>query len=217
MPDDLFNEFLNQPELASIREHAQQITVPPDQTVFHQGDDCANYLLVISGSVKVFSRAENGREVILYRVTDGESCTLTTACLFAKKPYPAEGITETETRALAIPREIFNRGLAESEIFRKMVFDQYAKRLADVIGLVEQLSFGRIDIRLARLLLKMGQDSSLITTTHQAIASELGTAREVISRQLKVFEQQQLLELQRGSISIINPQGLHETAETQII
>ncbi len=212
-----FSEFLNQVGLAPVREHAHQMTLPPGQTVFHQGDDCANYLLVISGSVKVFSRAENGREVILYRVTDGESCTLTTACLFAQNHYPAEGVTETETRALAIPRDVFNRGLAESEAFRKMVFDQYAKRLADVIGLVEQLSFGRIDIRLARLLLRMTHDNSAITITHQEIATELGSAREVVSRQLKAFEHLQLLELKRGSIDITNSQGLQKIAEARLI
>ncbi len=212
-----FSEFLNQVGLAPVREHTHQMTLPPGQTVFHQGDDCANYLLVISGSVKVFSRAENGREVILYRVTDGESCTLTTACLFAQNHYPAEGVTETETRALAIPRDVFNRGLAESEAFRKMVFDQYAKRLADVIGLVEQLSFGRIDIRLARLLLRMTHDNSAITITHQEIATELGSAREVVSRQLKAFEHLQLLELKRGSIDITNSQGLQKIAEARLI
>lgn len=216
MPEQ-FSEVFQQAELSSIRQHAQQMTLPPGQTVFRQGDDCANYLFVLSGSVKVFSRAENGREVILYRVRNGESCTLTTACLFAHNPYPAEGITETETTALAIPREIFNTGLAESELFRKMVFDQYAKRLADVIGLVEQLSFGRIDIRLARLLLQMSRDTSNITITHQAIATELGSAREVVSRQLKTFEQQQLLELKRGNITISNPQGLQKIAEAQLI
>ena len=121
----------------------------------------------------MFSRAENGREIILYRVKKDESCTLTTACLFASNPYPAEGITETDSTALMIPLPIFNKALAESEIFRKIIFDQYAQRLSDVISLVESLSFGHINIRLARLLLSLSVDSVLIETTHQTLATEL--------------------------------------------
>jgi len=207
-------QLLQQKDFEGILKQSQQITVPADSTVFRQGEHCENYLLVIEGSVKVFSRAENGREIILYRVQDGESCTLTTACLFASNLYPAEGVTETDVSALMIPRHVFNQGLADSENFRKIVFDQYAKRLTDIIGLVEALSFSRIDIRLARLLVKLSEKSSLIETTHQHIATELGSAREVISRQLKEFEKKNLITLQRGSITITDLDNLQNFANT---
>ena len=210
---DTLPDLLRQKEFGYIAAHSKQITLPTGSTVFRQGDSCANYLLVLEGSVKVFSRAENGREIILYRVKDGESCTLTTACLFASNPYPAEGITETEVSALAIPRKIFNQGLAESEHFRKIIFDQYAKRLSDVIGLVEALSFGHIEIRLARLLLQLSTQSARIETTHQTLATELGSAREVVSRQLKEFERKGLVALQRGSLSITDHEALQAIAK----
>jgi len=209
--------LLQQKELAFIIRQSQQVTLPAQTTVFRQGDDCGNYLLVLHGSVKVFSRAENGREIILYRVKDGESCTLTTACLFANNPYPAEGITEIESTALVIPRDVFNRGIAESETFRKMVFDQYARRLSEVIGLVEDLTFGRVDIRLARLLLQLTSRSPDIDTTHQTLATELGTAREVVSRQLKEFEHQNLISLKRGNITVCNTPGLQAIAEASLV
>ena len=211
--EDTLAGIFGQKELLPFIEQSQKVTVPVDTTIFRQGDACKNYLLVLSGSVKVFSRAENGREVILYHVREGESCTLTTACLLAANAYPAEGITETEVTALMIPRDAFNQGLAESEYFRKVIFDQYAKRLGDVIALVENLSFGHIDIRLARLLLKLAATSNTIKTTHQNLATELGTAREVVSRQLKAFEKQQLISLQRGSIQILNVDKLKELTE----
>lgn len=219
MPDSaiqtsLLPLLLQQKDFEHITKQSQQITVASNSTVFRQGDACENYLLVLKGSVKVFSRAENGREIILYRVKDGESCTLTTACLFARNQYPAEGITETEVTALMIPRHVFNQGLAESEDFRKIIFDQYALRLSDVISLVEALSFSRIDIRLAQLLIQMAADSPTITTTHQNISSELGTAREVISRHLKEFERNGLISLQRGSIAITNTKELQKFAES---
>jgi len=207
-------QLLQQKNFEQILKQSQQITVPANSTVFRQGDSCENYLLVIEGSVKVFSRAENGREIILYRVQDGQSCTLTTACLFASNLYPAEGVTETDVTALMIPRQVFNQGLAESEDFRKMIFDQYALRLTDVISLVEALSFSRIDIRLARLLIKLSENSLLIETTHQHIATELGSAREVVSRQLKEFEKKNLITLQRGSITINKLNELQNFANT---
>lgn len=211
---DSLPELLKQKEFDYITAHSKQLSLPAGSTVFRQGDSCDNYLLVLRGSLKVFSRAENGREIILYRVKDGESCTLTTACLFAQNLYPAEGLTETEVTALAVPRTIFNQGLAESEQFRKIIFDQYGKRLSDLISLVEALSFGHIEIRLARLLLQLGTDSSSIETTHQALASELGSAREVISRQLKEFERNDLVSLQRGSLSLTDTEGLQAIAES---
>ncbi len=207
------NPLLEQ-ELGEIAEQSRQIELPPETTVFRQGDRCENYLLVLQGSVKVFSRAENGREILLYRVRDGESCTLTTACLFGDNPYPAEGVSETEVSALAIPRPVFNRGLAGSENFRRMIFDQYARRLSEVITLVEALSFGRIDIRLARLLLQLGARSHTLETTHQSLAIELGSVREVISRQLKDFEHRGLVSLQRGRITLKDIGGLRRIAET---
>jgi len=213
---DTLPELLKQKEFAYLAEHSKQLTLPAGSTVFRQGDHCDNYLLVLHGSLKVFSRAENGREIILYRVKDGESCTLTTACLFAQNLYPAEGLTETEVTALAVPRAIFNKGLAESEQFRKIIFDQYGKRLSDVINLVEALSFGHIEIRLARLLLQLSTQSARIETTHQALAIELGSAREVVSRQLKEFERKGLVALQRGSLSITDPDGLHAVSESDI-
>lgn len=207
-------QLLQQKNFEHIVKLSQQITVPASSTVFRQGDACENYLMVIEGSVKVFSRAENGREIILYRVKDGESCTLTTACLFGRNLYPAEGITETEVSALMIPRDVFNQGLADSEAFRKMIFDQYAKRLSDVISLVESLSFSRIDIRLANLLIQLSETSDTIEATHQVIATELGSAREVISRHLKEFEHKGFISLQRGSITIMNAQALHTLSNT---
>ena len=211
--DNALTELIKLAEFNYINNQSKKITLPANSIVFRQGDACENYLLILEGSVKVFSRAENGREIILYRVQNGQSCTLTTACLFANNPYPAEGITETDSTALMISQAVFNRALAESEEFRRIIFDNYAKRLSDVINLVESLSFGHIDIRLARLLLQLGTDSDTIQTTHQILATELGSAREVISRQLKEFEREQIISLQRGSINIYNRNSLQKLAK----
>ncbi len=187
------------------------VTLPANQVAFHQGDDCASYLLVIRGSIKVIARHASGREIVLYRVQQGGSCVLTTSCLLGKTRYPAEGITETEVEALAIPAAVFHQGLAESESFRTFVFNTYGQRLADVISLVESINFEHIQARLARFLAE--QNNNPVNITHQALATELGSAREVISRQLKQFEKQGLIRQQRGKIQLLDKNQLLQIAK----
>ncbi|MCW9013314.1 MAG: Crp/Fnr family transcriptional regulator [Gammaproteobacteria bacterium] len=200
-----------------ILAQAQEVVMPANTTVFRQGDSCQNYFLVLEGSVKVLSRAENGREIVLYRVQSGQSCTLTTACLFANNKYPAEGVTETEVKALIIPMKAFNDGLQNSADFRQEVFDAYGQRLSDIITLVEEISFGRIDVRLAKALRQHIVGDMVIHLTHQTLATELGSAREVISRQLKDFEHKGWVKLHRGSIEILNSSELEKLAKTALI
>ena len=192
----------------NILNNSQQITIPEGTTLFHQGDPCLNYLLIISGSVKVFTRAENGREIVLYHITSGGSCVLTTSCLISSEDYPAEGLTETDIVALAIPKPVFEQYMKESNAFQKQIFNSYGERLIKLISLVEEISFAKLDLRLAKYLLENGSVNTPIRSTHQALATELGSAREVISRQLKEFEHKGWVELSRGKIEIRNHDAL---------
>ena len=200
-----------------IIDSAKQVSLPANTTVFYQGASCENYLLVTQGAVKVFTRAINGREIVLYRVTQGQSCTLTTTCLLANDDYPAEGVTESEVSALAIPLKEFNRGLTQSVSFREFVFNSYSKRLSDVITLVGEVSFNRIDIRLAKQLLNLMDKDHCLFITHQDLSTELGTAREVISRQLKTFEEKGWLSLSRGKIQLNDIDAIGLIANTPLI
>jgi CRP/FNR family transcriptional regulator len=210
------------PELAlSADEIARQclddgsvISLPENSTVFQQGDACKNYLIVLQGSVKVFTRAENGREILLYRLNRGDSCVLTTSCLISNKNYPAEGITETAVSALAIPVTQFNKALQHSTTFRELVFSAFSVHLSDLITLVEEVAFGKLDVRLAKLLLKQCDDQDTLTSTHQNIATELGSAREVISRQLKELEAKGHVQIHRGNIKINDVAALQKIADS---
>jgi len=199
----------------NVIDCAKKVTIPADTTIFYQGSQCDNYLLVTKGVVKVFTRSENGREIVLYRVNKEQSCTLTTTCLLANNQYPAEGVSETMVEALVIPAKMFNLGLAQSTSFREFVFNTYAKRLCDVISLVGEVSFNRIDVRLAKQLIL--SQSDVLTTTHQTLATELGTAREVVSRQLKSFEDKKLIALSRGKITLIDMNQLNKLANTALV
>lgn len=200
--------------ICQLFDNSNVISLAAGATVFHQGDACKNYLIILDGKVKVFTRAENGREILLYRLFTGDSCVLTTSCLFGNKNYPAEGKTETAVTALAIPVTQFNEALQRSTTFREMVFSAFSSHLSDLITLVEEVAFGKIDVRLAKLLLNQCDDENTLTSTHQNIATELGSAREVISRQLKDLESKGYILINRGSINIIDTTALQSIADS---
>ena len=204
---------LDDPPTQELFSQAQEVSLPANSIVFHQGDPCSNYLLVLDGSVKVLTRAENGREIVLYRLASGDSCVLTTSCLFGNVPYPAEGSTETAVTALSIPARAFKKAIQESDAFRTLVFQTFTAHLASVITLVEEVAFGRLGSRLARYLLKQAASGPRINITHQALATELGSAREVISRQLKELEGSGLVTLQRGCIQLQDMEALKKLAD----
>lgn len=203
---------INDPAWPEIVAASRVVRLPPATPVFRQGDACQNYMLVLEGSVRVQKTAENGREITLYRVESGESCVLTTSCLMAGEHYPAEGITETEVSAVVIPWDRFEFGLAACPGFRRFVFSNYGRRLGSLIVLVEEIAFRRIDARLAQNLYQRSGDKQQLECTHQTLAAELGTAREVVSRQLKDFERRGWIQLHRGRIHILDPIALHTLA-----
>lgn len=172
--------------------------------MFGQGDRAENYLLVTSGCVKVFARTDEGREVVLYRVNPGEMCTLTTACLLGRTPYPAEAVAEADTTAKAIPSTDFDRLVADSEVFRQFVFSSFSSRLNEIMHRFEELVLSSVDKRLMRALLARADENGVIRGTHEDLALEVGTAREVISRHLKLLENRGAINLSRGRIDILN-------------
>ena len=203
---------INDAVINDLMNNAGTINMPAKSIAFHQGDACSNYLLILSGSIKVMTRAENGREIVLYRLGDGDSCVLTTSCLFGNARYPAEGISETDVSALAIPAARFNQAIEHSKAFREFVFNSFSSHLSSLITLVEEVTFGKLDIRLARYLLNASAGNAALEITHPQLATELGSAREVISRLLKDFESRGWLILSRGSIKILDKQSLEKVA-----
>ena len=196
-----------------LETRSQIIELAQGVTVFSPGSHADNLLLLISGTVRVQQVSESGREIVLYRVEAGESCVMTTACLLAQEDYAAEGITECPCRAVAIPREVFDSLAARSAPFRQFVFASYARRIADLFGVIEALAFQRVDIRLADRLLRLAGAGSTLRTTHQKLATELGTAREVVSRQLQEFQRRGWIGQGRGAIELTDRAALARLAE----
>jgi CRP/FNR family transcriptional regulator len=192
---------------------AVQIDVPAGTVLFHPGDACSLYLLLTRGTVRVQLVTGTGHEIVLYRVEPGESCVLTTSCLIAHEAYAAEGVAETNVTGLGLTPAQFERLLAESAEFRRMVFTDFGHRFADMMLLLNEVAFRRIDARLADWLLQTCErEGEVLRHTHQEVAVELGTAREVVSRQLKEFEREGLVSLARGRIGVLLPMALRQIA-----
>jgi CRP/FNR family transcriptional regulator len=189
---------------------ARVLRVPAGTVLFGPGRPPDSLLLLVEGRVRVQQTTEGGREIVLYRVHAGESCVLTTACLLAFEDYTAEGVAETDLEAVAIPRAAFDDAMATSPAFRRFVFTAYSRRIADLFLTVEEIAFGRMDARLAAKLLELSADAEgpTIRATHGALAVELGTAREVVSRQMAEFARRGWVEQRRGAIEIAQPDAL---------
>ncbi|MHB1580641.1 MAG: Crp/Fnr family transcriptional regulator [Acidithiobacillus sp.] len=198
----------------ALRE-AQVVCMPPQTMVYRMGQACTCYLLVVSGRVRVQQVSSQGREVVLYRLTSGDSCVLTTACLLSQDTYPAEGVTETTVEAVVLPSSSFQSAIHHSEAFRKFVFNAYGKHLLEIMTVMEGIAFTRLNVRLAKCLLDLGSDNARLTITHQALAAELGSAREVVSRLLREFERYGWVHRGKGFLEILNYDALKNMAVSE--
>lgn len=160
--------------------------------------------ILLSGSVRVYSRAEDGREVCLYRMLPGDICILSMAMRMTADSRVAEAVAEQPGRVLLIPVEQFQRLLAGSESFRQLLLGTMSRGLIQIMELVSQISFQRLDVRLVRHLhlLSEQRGTQVLEITHKAVANDLGTTREVASRLLKDLERQGTLALGRGRITL---------------
>ncbi len=197
-----------------LLEKSAVLRVTQDTVIFGPGKKPDHMLLLLDGIVRVQQVSEQGREMVLYRVRAGESCVLTTACLLAYENYSATGLAETDVKAVGIPLKLFDELVASSTAFRRFVFTSYSTRIADLFLVVDEVAFQRIDVRLAERLLELAQGETQLSATHQQLATELGSAREVISRQLAEFQRRGWIELSRGQIQLIDLAGIRSLART---
>ena len=206
------------PRLAAITDTAwvsasaaaQTLDFPAGTIMMRPGESSQGFILLAQGCVRVYERAQNGREIVLYRTQAGEMCLLTLANLLNNTTYSAEAVAEKEVRATIIPLDDFHKALAHSEEFRQVLFATLSQRLSNLMHLVGRVAFQRLDLRLAGLLNQLFQEgkTTRLQVTHQALAHELGTTREVTSRLLKEFERLGCIRLCRGSVELVSPQEL---------
>jgi CRP/FNR family transcriptional regulator len=188
------------------------LSVPAGTVLFRPDDACHGFVLVKAGTVRVVLTAENGREIVLYRVRSGDICLQTFGCLVENRPYSAEGIAETDLEAEIIPPADFTRRIGDDPAFRQQLFAAVAHRFADLEQLVEDVALTGFEARLARALIRLADREGIITATHEALATETGSGRAVVSRQLGRFAKSGLVTLTRGHTQIVDGQALSALA-----
>jgi CRP/FNR family transcriptional regulator len=201
------------PESQALLDKAHRVALEAGQAVFYAGAPCRDYMLLLEGSVRVQLIGEGGRETVLYRIRPGQSCVLTTCCVLSGEHYPAEGFTESPVTALTISKPAFDRALESAPAFRRFVFENLAGRISEVVARMEELTSRPVERRLVAFLLARAPREEALSATHQEIAAELGTAREVVSRHLKRLEEAGLVRLGRASVEIRDRTGLEGLLE----
>jgi CRP/FNR family transcriptional regulator, anaerobic regulatory protein len=199
---------LDEAARAVLRKTAVRATIPQGKIVFRPGDACTQFPLLVSGTIRVQRVTESGREILLYRVTADETCILTIAGLLASEAYQAEAITETKVVAYLLPAASFKELMNQSPAFRRLVFEGYSRRIAMLMSKIEEILCTRVDVRLAERIIALMGVNRQIETTQNALAADLGTAREVIGRALHRFERSGWVKLYRGAIEVADPAAL---------
>ncbi len=195
-----------------LTKSARIVEAPVGTIGYSEGGACGAYVMRLAGQSRVYKMSSSGREILLYRVAAGETCVITTTCLLGNSNYPASTIVEEPIKDVIIPSPAFNHLMIDSAVFRRFVMTNYGALISDLIVLLDEVAFHSLDARLAKLLLDA--NSETISRTHQLMADELGTAREVVSRQLKRFEQKGWVQLGRGHVEISNRTKLEVLANS---
>jgi CRP/FNR family transcriptional regulator len=204
--------FLNEDSFKEVDEFFNASIyqkIPPKKIISVEGSACNYFSFLLKGMIKVYKTGDSGREITLYRIQEGGSCILTASCILTNKPFPAIAVTEENSEVLSLPAGLFKIWVNKYTFWQQYVFDLVSERLDNVITIVEEIAFKQVDKRIAERLYKLLKDKTRkIQLTHQELAGDIGTSREVVSRILKDFEESGILTLSRGSIKVLNSEAL---------
>ena len=193
----------------------KQIELAAGTHVFKPGDNCQNFFYLLEGSIRVDMLAHSGRSIMLYRFGAGETCVLTTACLFSQEKYSASATVEASVKAIMVSASEFQAELVANTEFRDIVFKTFALRMSSLMSKIDDVAFTPLDIRLATRLLELtGNEENIAVVTHEQLALDIGSAREVVSRRLKAWEKKNWVVNQRGLIKIIEQDHLRFLIKT---
>ena len=201
-----------QPALEELGNTLLPMRAPSDTVLFSENAVCQGFPLVLEGEIKVSRHSGDGRSLELYRVVPGELCLVSSASLFRSQPLSAHGIATKPSFLLLIRPDLFKRWI-DTPAFRNDVLGLFAERMADLTGLIDAVAFHKLDRRLAGALLGRGQQLNL---THQALADELGTVREMVTRLLRRFEREGWVSLGREQIQIVNSAALRALVSSSL-
>lgn len=207
-----FLKELPEAERQPLLESLSEVRHEDGKVLVEEGTVCENFYFVLEGTIRVYKLTPEGREITLYRIGKGEACLLTLGCIMGDVSFNAVAQVERRTRLLSMPSYLFRDMIRKSPTFQHFIFRKTLTALTEVMALTEEVTFHSVNTRVADQLLKLrsSQGSPTIAVTHEALAGELGTAREVVSRMLKEFEKKGWVRLQRGRITLLDEGGLKE-------
>ncbi|MCL6587400.1 MAG: Crp/Fnr family transcriptional regulator [Anoxybacillus sp.] len=193
-----------------------KVKLPKGTVVFREGDICEHVAFIVSGVIRVAKIGENGKEVNLYRVCRGESCVLTISSVLSRSPFPATAIVEEDAEAMIVPKDTFVTMMTTHTQLQTFVYDMMMNRFMAMMQMIEHIVFEKMDKRLIEFLLGWCEKNktNVIEMTHEYIATELGTAREIVSRILKQLEREGYVQLARGKIKIVDKEKLYDKLAT---
>lgn len=194
----------------NLLDRVTKKTIAANTTLLCTNMPCENFTFLLQGQVRIYQVAEDGREVTLYRVNPGDVCAMSLNSLVNNNNFKANAVSETEIHAITLNTDDFQQALAISAAFRNMVLSSLTSSFCDMMSNFHDMVFNRLEMRLACLLGQLFErsQSDSLCITHQTIAHELGTTREVISRILKQMEQEGCIKLSRGKIQRISDKKL---------
>ncbi len=193
---------------AAIATRSNRIHCDDGYRLFGPGDRCESFLIPLSGAVRVEHMGSTGRSVVLYRVGPGDSCVMTTSCLLSGEAYQAYGFAEGDVDAIGMSAAGFHELVNQEIEFRDLALSVFSQRIIELVEVIDELLLHRVDLRLAAWLVERSPDDGVVRATHQGIAAELGTAREVVSRILKEFERRGWVGLARGEVRVLDAAAL---------
>lgn len=199
--------------LQDFRQHAYLARIPSGQDVFLEGDPVDAIALLISGVVRVYNIGATGREITLYRFGLGDSCILSANAIFNQATFPAIATVEDDAEAVMIPAETFRDWVSRYEIWRNFILNLLSQRLTSLMVVIDEVAFQRMDTRIAAFLVQRSQMENPVSITHQEIAAELGSSREVISRILEDFSRRGVILTTRGTIEVVDGAKLNDLAQ----
>lgn len=196
-------------EELQVRDQISELSIPKGTIVFNEGDECGAVAFVLKGTIRVSKIGENGREVNLYRVKSGDSCILTISSVLSEIDYPATATVEEDVDVILLPAKTFKESVTQNYNLQEYIYKLLAERFLAVMTLIDEIVFKKMDERVVQLLLeRLHEDGDTLSMTHDEMAVELGTAREVVSRVLKGVEKEGLIHLLRGKVQLVNRKEL---------
>ena len=210
-----FWEELNREQQADLLLHGQSRKFQKGDMIITYKNQCQGLLLVRSGQLRAFVLSENGKEATLYRLYALDICLFSASCIMNNIQFSIQIEVEKDTSVLLVPSALYKQLMQQSVAVSNYTNQLMASRFSDVMWVLEQVLFKSMDCRLAQVLLEHAviEGSNELYLTHEAIARDLGSAREVVTRLLKYFREEDLIELARGRIHLLDKKRLQGIAD----